>query len=115
MKERNSNSDLILEKPLYFVWSNDDPYVLIALHPYYNKERQTLTWWDTTKERIADVESYKRSGDKSVTITTKRQTQLTFVPLSLQLYQNAVKDKLTDHPDFKTEEDMLAGFESTIN
>lgn len=113
-KEILQPAEFLKKKEVFFVISPTDETVLIAIHPRYQERTKLLTWWDTVKERAINIKSMQTGSDPVLQIVDIRDNSYTFVPLSLTLYNNVVKDQLPEKNEFASEEDMVKAFESTI-
>jgi len=101
-------------KKVFFVGSQTDKTVLIAVHPRFQEQVKTLSWWDTVKERVKQVKSMQVGEDPVLQVTDAQDNAYVFVPLSLPLYNNVVKNRLPGQREFATEEDMIKAFEDTM-
>jgi len=111
----NKNLAKIKDK-IYYVISDEDESVLIGMDLRINFNDKTISWFDTVKDRTMGFEAiiddnpdhfvFKRSGRGEV---------YTFVPMTLEVYNDNVKNRILIPRDLETEEDMLKAFEETKN
>jgi hypothetical protein len=99
---------------VYYVYSPDDDTVLIAMDVIISDNN--IRWFDTIKERIMTIE--KILSDNSSEFVFKRSQEeggqiYTFVPLTLNIYKEKVKQYLVSPQDFENEEEMFKAFEET--
>jgi hypothetical protein len=114
-KEQLPTDEFLHSTEVFFVGSDTDDTVLVAIHPEYNDTTQMISWWDTVKERMKKVETVEVNGDVSLTFTDSQSDKYIFVPMSLPLYNNVVKNQLIAGKEFNTEEEMLEAFKETLN
>ena len=98
---------------IYYVSSPDDGTVLIAMN--IEAGEREIRWFDTVKERIMEVDSILDKDSEHFVF--KRQELggvYTFVPMSLEVFREKVKNKILIPRDFDTEEEMVAAFKETI-
>lgn len=113
MQEKQSIDNFLAMKKVYYVESPTDETVLVAIHPQYSTETQSLTWWDTVKERIKLVKAIEIVGEV-LQVTDASDTRYVFHPMTLAIYNERVKDQLIEGRAFNTEEDLTKAFENTI-
>lgn len=101
-------------KKVFFVGSQTDGTVLIAVHPRFQKQEKTISWWDTVKERVKQVKSIQVAAEPVLQVTDVQDNVYIFVPLSLPLYNNVVRSRLPGQREFATEEEMVKAFEETM-
>lgn len=99
---------------VFFVSSANDPTVLLALN--LEVRGAYVRWFDTVKERMMRV---KRILDEDPShFVFERDEQegngvYTFIPMTLEIYNEKVKHQLLASQDFTDEEAMLQAFEET--
>lgn len=113
-KERPQPAEFLSSRKVFFVGSPTDKTVLIAVHPRFQEQVKTLSWWDTVKERVKQVKSMQVGEEPVLQVTDDQDNAYVFVPLSLPLYNNVVKNRLPGQREFATEEDMVKAFEDTM-
>lgn len=113
----------ILPHKAYYVTCPDDDSVLLALDTYMRARRTkegevvyTICWFDTVKERI--MESKKLIKDEKEVFIFERcdgvkNEVYTFMPLTLQIFREKVRQRLINPPEIKNEEEMLKELEKT--
>lgn len=97
---------------VYYVYSRTDPTVLIALD--VNVEANLIRWFDTVKERVMQIETvteatdqrfgFKRAGEEVAHCYSLQ-------PLTMELYNLHVKNRLSSSEVFQDEEALFASFE----
>lgn len=112
--ERPQPAEFLSGRKVFFVGSPEDETVLIAVHPRYQEETRTLTWWDTVKERGKEVKAMQVGKGPVLQVVDVENNTYFFVPLSLPFYNNMVKDKFPEKGEFATEEEMVEAFEETM-
>ncbi|OGN10114.1 MAG: hypothetical protein A3C61_01170 [Candidatus Yanofskybacteria bacterium RIFCSPHIGHO2_02_FULL_39_10] len=110
-------STFIFNHRVYYVSSSDDGTVLIALNVKIDGN-DYINWFDTVKDRIMKIG--KIIDDNSEHFVFQRSDSqakgvYTFVPMTLNLYNEKVKSKVLIPQDFSSEEQMLKAFEETKN
>lgn len=112
------NSELIqITDGVFYVSSDTDDSVLIGIDLKVDFNEKVISWFDTVKDRVMELEDvisrnpnhfvFKRRGQENGTYV--------FVPLTLEIYNKKVKNKILIPRDFKTEKDMLDAFKETKN
>lgn len=114
MKERPQPVEFLSQRRVFFVGSQQDKTVLVAIHPHYDEKARMLRWWDTVKERAKQVKAMNVGETPVLQVTDVQDNSYVFVPLSLPLYNNVVKDQLSGKREFATEEEMIKAFEETM-
>lgn len=107
-----------LESRVYFVSSEKDKTVLLAIDVKIDENEKTVGWFDTVKDRLMYYESIVDPDDKHFVFQRSEKEgegTYTFTPLILEIYREKVKNRILIPQDFKTEEDMLKAFEETKN
>lgn len=102
------------EHALFFVESDSDDTVLVALNTYFNENSETITWWDSTKERAKAAKNLTLADDK-LSFTDESGNNYTLTPMTMEIYEDKVKNKIkTGDKDVKNMEELIAGFEKSI-
>ena len=109
------------ENKLFFVESSTNPdgavldgTVLVALRVNFNESSKLLTWWDSNKERSMIANDIVVDDEKLV-FTNESGNKYTFTPMTMEIYEGKVKDKImTGDKDVTTMEELLEGFEKTV-
>ncbi len=125
-RERNNNhqSNAVydvkkLSKPVYYVKSPDDDTVLVGMDVtivHYRKGEEsvyTVNWWDSTPhERRMGASQIKIEGEFFAFKRIDKEGGQTyyFRPMTLEIYNAKVKDRLTGKIDFENETDMINAF-----
>lgn len=112
--ERPQPAEFLSQRKVFFVGSSTDKTVLIAVHPRFQEQAKTLSWWDTVKERVKQVKSMQVGEEPVLQIVDAQDNSYMFVPLSLPLYNNVVRNRLPGKREFATEEEMVQAFEETL-
>src|SRR3989344_8420668 len=112
------NKKIILESKVYFVSSEKDETVLLAMGVEINESEKTIRWFDTIKERLMYYELIVDFDRKHLVFERSEKEGggvYTFVPLTTKIYDEKVKKRILIPKDFKSEEEMLEAFEETKN
>lgn len=98
---------------IWFVSCDDDPTVLLAINPLFEMGKY-ISWFDTVKERKMLVHSVIEEKEGSIIFDRVLHSgeiwRYRFVPLTLGVYEEKVRDKMLGSPSFTNKEEM----ESTI-
>jgi len=99
---------------VYYVFSEKDSTVLIALDIYFNE--RNVRWFDTIKERIMTIEkvidpSHEHFAFKRV--SAEGGAVYTFVPMTLEIYNNKIKHRILSPQELTDQEKLLLAFEET--
>lgn len=104
-------------KELYFVTSDKDDTVLLAMDIKINEKDNSVVWFDSVKDRVMTIKNimdydplhfvFERDGDMGGTYT--------FIPLTLDIYNENVKNKILSRKEFESEQEMTRAFLKTIN
>src|SRR3989344_9177487 len=106
---------ILANKIIYYVSCPSDSTVLIAMDLMLTESNQ-LTWLDTVKERSMAVEKVLENTENSFVFERSREEGggiYTFVPMTLAIYNEKVKEHLLSPGDFKSEEELIEAFEKT--
>ena len=97
---------------VYYISSNQDATVLLALD--VTIEGGYVCWFDTIKERIMEI---ARIADQNTSHFVFKRLDwgdtYTFMPLTLKIYSEKIKQRILVPQDFPDEESMLQAFEKT--
>lgn len=107
-----------LESRVYFVSSEKDKTVLLAMDVKIDENEKTIGWFDTVKERLMYYEFIVDPNDNHFVFQRSEKEggdTYIFIPLSLEIYNKKVKNRILIPKDFESEEDMLKIFEETKN
>ena len=95
---------------VYYVESDQDESVLVGINVQIRGE--WISWFDTVKERVMrgkmlenslECLSFRRDEDDG------GQTY-SFTPMTLDIYNSSVKNKLVGRPEFSNQQAMLEAF-----
>lgn len=114
---KNNLADLesfFSEKKIFYVESENDPTVLVAIDPRFFPERKALHWFDTTKERIKFVDEVLKLEPDYLVFRDKYGIVYTFQKLTLKIFNEKVKEKMVNVKDWKSEEEMENGLRASI-
>jgi len=103
-----------LPKRVYYVYSPDDDTVLVAIDVVITGN--LISWFDTVRERRMTIEKiYSDSPDEFIFKRSEKEGGQIYslIPLTLDIYNKKVKNRLLSPKDFENEEDMLNAFEQT--
>jgi hypothetical protein len=115
--ERPKPAEFLSRKKVFFVGSNADDTVLIAIKPHFHEKTRALFWFDTVKERgmiVKSMEVKQLGNDYVLQVIDEQNRKYVFVPLSLKFYNNMVKNRLPHGKEVATEEEMITAFEETM-
>lgn len=99
-----------LPAPVYYVQSDRDPTVLVAMDVWLLGN--SISWFDTVKERLMHGQVLEKTPQRFAfrrTADGGGQTY-SFVPLTLEIYNSSVKDRLPAGRDFDDEQAMVDAF-----
>ncbi len=105
-------------KPLYFVSSESDSTVLLAMDIRISNDiENTIRWFDSVKERIMHIEKIIDQSPLHFVFQRKsgKNEVYTFVPLTLEIYNREVKNRILIPHNFATEDEMTNAFLETKN
>ena len=111
-----------LPEPVYYVSSEDDNTVLIAMNvaiQYINStdnKKAVVTWYDTNRVRVMEADVWKFIEDGFIfnRSDVKKPQVYRFVPMTLEIYHNKVKARIYTQHDFSNKEDMIKAFIATL-
>ena len=99
---------------IYYASCQSDNTVLIAMDIKISENQKTISWLDTVKERITEIESIEENDPGYFVFKIKENGQIyTFIPMTLEIFREKVKDRILIPQDFETEDQMLAALEKT--
>ena len=108
------SSNIILNHRVYYVFSPEDDSVLLALDIKISND--LIKWFDTVKERIMYIDEIFDDNPKHFVFKLKDKNNIgvyTFLPITLKIYEEKVKNKILIPQNFSNEELMLRSFEET--
>ena len=103
-----------MKEKIYYVQSKEDPTALVAIEPGYFNDGRVLTWYDGAHERVIEIKEVSSNEPDLVKIKDRENRIYTFVPMTLDIYNQHVKQHLFAPEDFAREEDMVAAFKKTL-
>lgn len=101
---------------VYYVFCPDDQTVLLARDIVVSPERKTITWFDTIKDRVMHYREISDSDPNHFVFEREQRTGravYTFVPLTLDIYNEIVKYHIIVPRTFSSAEEMIEAFEET--
>jgi len=103
------------ESDVYFVESQQDGTVLVAMDVNVNEQNRMVSWFDTVKERMMGYENIQRDNTSlSFTrLASEGGGDYNFQPMTLEIYQEKVKPKLLAPQDFDNLDSLKQAFEET--
>jgi len=118
---RPNMETFLSENKLFFVESGTNPddtvldnTVLVALRVNFNESSKLLTWWDSNKERSM-IANDLVINNENLSFTSELGNRYTFTPMTMEIYESKVKDKIvTGDKNVTTMEELLEGFEKTV-
>ncbi|MBI3273690.1 MAG: hypothetical protein HYZ69_00955 [Candidatus Colwellbacteria bacterium] len=113
-----NNSEHTPSQLIYLVESPEDSTVLIAINLEHRQSQKIMAWFDTVKERIMEYKTIEISPTHTIHFT--RTTPLgdmsyNLRPLTLELYNEKVKQYLISPKPFQTEDEMHKALLNTVN
>lgn len=110
-----------LPEPVYYVESPDDETVLVGIDVTIEPEKindknvAVVSWYDTVHQRrMAASETSKKDGYFAFRrIEQEGGGEYFFAPMDLELYNDKVKNRLTNGKDFDNKEDLIKAFLKT--
>lgn len=88
--------------PLFYVESNQDKTVLLALD--VNVIDNTMRWFDSNKERVFIIHAFNKQENGNIILEKEssqpEKTIYTLVPMTLEIYNQQVKNKLDKKKEF---------------
>ena len=109
-----------LPERVYYVESPEDDTVLVAIDveikEYHEDNTMTVSWYDTTHERsMAAKEIIKKdSYFQFERIMKDGERHYRFIPMSLEIYNKKIKDRLVAGSDFSNKEELIEAFLNTL-
>ena len=104
-----------LPHKVYYVHSPEDKTVLVAIDVKISDGK--IQWFDTTQERLmsfAEIKDAHEDGTFSFDRTEEEGgATYYFEPMSLEIFEDNVKDTLIIPEDFTDEESLIQAFERT--
>ena len=97
---------------VYNVISQQDDTVVLAVDPKF--QGNFLTWFDTVKERMKPVERVIKADTNEFSFISDNEVIYTFLPLTIDLYENNVKQHLIAPESYLNLEDLEAKIIHTI-
>src|SRR5665647_2114953 len=114
--EFKSNPEINFPEKIYYIKSEQDETVLWGMNVSVNGD--FIKWFDGTKERIMKIKNKIHNNDGSFSFERADGDVGAVYNLSkmtLSVYNEKVKKKLSVTEEFSNEEEMIKSFESTIN
>lgn len=96
------------EQTPYYVSSATDDSVLIAIDPKIHDGY--VEWFDSVRDRMFEVVNVKRDGEV-IEVETPRATYR-FQPMTLELYDRFIKDKVDGKPSFYSTEQVRSFYQA---
>ncbi len=105
----NNLSTHQFKNQLYYVTSSTDETVLLAIDPIMDND--TITWFDTNKERIKPILKIIDDSEEKFCFVThdglETSDQYVFTPLTVDLYEQHVKQHLKDPHPYQNERHLF--------
>jgi hypothetical protein len=113
MKNNDKNFDNII----YYVCSQNDNTVLLALKVEIRKDLNIVSWFDTIKYRNFE---YSQISEENNNITIYRSDSkdnliYTLTPLTLELYNQKVKKHMTIQKEYQDKETLYKDLNESIS
>ena len=108
------------KKAVYYIESSNDDTVLVGIDVKVlplEDGNSVVTWFDTIKDRAMTATEIR---DEDSFFAFKRADEeggqfYYFQPMTLDIYKDKVKDKLSNGGDFNDVKDLIAAFNETLN
>ena len=115
----NQITDLYLPNEVYYICADNDDTVLIGMDVKIMRDSHgaLVRWLDTVKERRMYAAATEMCGDvfSFTRIEEEGGGVYCFTPISLEIYQECVKNKLSTGENFNDLDVLKAAFLNTIN
>ena len=101
---------------IYYVESTEDNTVLYAINVRISPT--VITWFDGTKERIMTIGEVIENNDNALIFKRDENEGgaiYKFSPLTLEIYDQKVKNRLVKPTSFETEEELIEALQSTLD
>ena len=104
-----------LPASVYYVESNEDGTVLVGMKVTIRRISNNyfvVSWWDPTHERCMSASEINYEGDSFSfkRISEEGGQTYYFSPMTLEIYNTRVKDRLLGKREFDNEEEMIKAF-----
>ena len=104
-----------LPASVYYVESNEDGTVLVGMKVTIRRisnNHFVVSWWDPTHERCMSAGEINYEGDKFSfkRISEEGGQTYYFSPMTLEIYNTRVKNRLLGKREFDNEEEMIKAF-----
>ena len=104
-----------LPASVYYVESNEDGTVLVGMKVTIRRisnNHFVVSWWDPTHERCMSASEINCEGDSFSfkRISEEGGQTYYFRPMTLEIYNTRVKDRLLGKREFDNEEEMIKAF-----
>jgi hypothetical protein len=104
-----------LPKPVYYIESPEDKSVLIGIDVTLEKtssDKVIVSWYDTVRERSMLAAETKTKDDMFAfqRADSDEDEHYLFTPMSLDIYNEHIKSRLQDGPDFNSIDDLNEAF-----
>ena len=104
-----------LPASVYYVESNEDSSVLVGMKVTIRRisnNHFVVSWWDPTHERCMSAGEINYEGDNFSfkRISEEGGQTYYFSPMTLEIYNTRVKDRLLGKREFDNEEEMIKAF-----
>ncbi|MDO8496716.1 MAG: hypothetical protein Q7S43_04695 [bacterium] len=113
-----SGETIKMTDKIYYVTSDIDDSVLIAMNIIVDPFEKTVIWFDTVKERIMELEEVIDHNPDHLVFKRLSKSMsgiYTFIPMTLDIYNSKIRNKILIPRDFNNEEEMTAAFMETKN
>lgn len=104
-----------LPAPVYYVESNEDSSVLVGMKVtirQISNNHFVVSWWDPTHERCMSASEINCEGDSFSFKRISEEGGQTYYsrPMTLEIYNTRVKNRLFGKREFDNEEEMIKAF-----
>ncbi len=94
---------------VYYVTCESDSTVLIAMD--VRVQDKYIVWFDTVKERTMEISRIIEENNDKFVFERKNDSEnidiYTFVPLTLDIFNEKIKPRFPERPGFETEQEMF--------
>lgn len=118
MRESNymeNKEKIFRENGIYLVESAEDNSVLVAIDPTFTPENNTVQWFDTKKARLKKVANILEVSPEKIVFQDTEGATYSFQDMTLDLFNEKVKEQLSNVGDYQTQEEMEQGLRTSYN
>lgn len=100
---------------IYFVQSDQDKTVLVAIDLVIDTDQRNVSWFDMNKERMMYFDEIQNDGENIRFLRAQSEGggEYSFQPLTLDIYKTNIAPRLDQAEDFSSIDEMKAAFSRT--